>query len=422
MNNKWMILMGIVAAGLLALFFFMKERHFVWNADTKFLADDDEPFGSELFDEMAKETLPKGYQVFEGDFDELLDTDKRCALLVLSTDLTYNYDFYVDLVKFVKKGNKVMLVSTGIYNQDDEETFECFNTNISGAYFSKDLLEDELTGRRKSSKVVVNGVDTLVIPDVLLGKIQVSPHNAHATSYSYYDTNNSEPLTDDVISVLSYEAKEGYGKAYVVAAPLLFTNYGVLDKNISHYLSYQMGQLADLPVVRVSTKSLNQYYYNHDGYYDNGRTRDSSPLSHLLQYEPLRWALYTLLCAALIFMFFTARHRQRVIPVVAKPVNRNMEFVKLLGTIYYRRHDNLDLFLKKYTYFKEELRRSQMVDLDDERMREGNARMLAQRTKMEEEDVAKTLQLLRTVADAEALGNKQLQECINKIDDILARL
>ena len=131
-----------------------------------------------------------------------------------------------------------------------------------------------------------------------------------------------------------------------------------------------------------------------------------------------------MLCAALIFMFFSARHRQRVIPVVAKPVNRNLEFVKLLGPIYYRRHDNHDLFLKKYTYFKEELRRKQMIDLEDERMREGNARMLAQRTNTEEKDMANTLKLLRAVADTDAaeLGNAQLQECIQKIDDILGRL
>ena len=109
-------------------------------------------------------------------------------------------------------------------------------------------------------------------------------------------------------------------------------------------------------------------------------------------------------------------------PIVERPANRNLEFVRLLGTIYYRRHDNHDLFLKKYIYFKEELRRKQMIDLEDERMQEGNARMLALRTNTEEEDMAKTLELLRAVAEADELGNEQLQECIQKIDDILARL
>ena len=63
-----------------------------------------------------------------------------------------------------------------------------------------------------------------------------------------------------------------------------------------------------------------------------------------------------------------------------------------------------------------------MIDLEDERMQEGNARMLALRTNTEEEDMAKTLELLRAVAEADELGNEQLQECIQKIDDILARL
>ena len=63
-----------------------------------------------------------------------------------------------------------------------------------------------------------------------------------------------------------------------------------------------------------------------------------------------------------------------------------------------------------------------MIDLEDERMQESNARMLALRTKTEESDMVNTLKLLRAMADADELGNVQLLECIRKIDDILARL
>ena len=419
MKNKWMSFAGLLLVGVLAMFYLMRERHFLWDNKTRFLTDDDEPFGSELFDKMAEATLPNGYRVYDGDFEELLATNERCALLVAFTDIPETTTFYEALERFAKKGNKVMLVSEGTHYYAEETCFDAYTLKN----FSQEVLKKELSGEEDMAKVVVKAEkeETLEMPETLLGQIADSPKGVEHTSYKLADSGS---FTNGSTYSLSYEINVGKGKAYFVGSPLLFTNYGVLDKNISRYLGFQMGQLADLPVVRVSYNSLAEYNYAHGAYNPNknGYSGDSSPLAHMLKYQPLRWALYTMLCTALIFMFFTARHRQRVIPVVKKPVNRNLEFVRLLGTIYYRRHDNHDLFLKKYTYFKEELRRSQMIDLDDERMREGNARMLALRTKTEEEDMAKTLDLLRAVAEAEELGNVQLQECIQKIDDIQARL
>ena len=461
MKNVWMTVVGILAIGLLALFYFTKERHFVWDVDTKFLPEDDESFGSQLFDKMAQATLPNGYRVYDGDFKKLLDSDERCALLLLYMDLNDVKAYYEALGQFVEKGNKVMLVCDRQWSSPAQGT--PFQSDVNGTWynFSPDVLKKYLTGESEPSTVMMMSVeDNMLVPDVLFGHLNTMPEGAKMTSVSRdssipeymlekpsIDNTDLKIITayteedeeadsavealpygekedDKIYRALSYEIKVGKGTAYVVAAPLLFTNYGVLDKNISRYLGYQMGQLADLPVVRVTEHSLAEYNYAHGAYHpsDYNDSRESSPLAHLLKYEPLQWALYTMLCVALIFMFFSARHRQRVIPVMGKPVNRNMEFVKLLGTIYYRRHDNHDLFLKKYTYFKEELRRKQMIDLEDERMQESNARMLALRTKTEESDMVNTLKLLRAMADADELGNVQLLECIRKIDDILARL
>ncbi len=474
MKNTWMTVVGLLAIGLLAFFYFTKERHFFWDVETKFLTDDDEPFGSELFDKMAEATLPNGYRVYDGDFEKLLDSHERCALLLIYMDLSDVKAYYEALEQFVEKGNKVMLVCGSQWNITAIGTPFQSEVSWSRYSFKLDDLEKVIKGETEPETVMMMSAleDKMLVPDGLIGSLYSMPEGAKLTSVSMdsstpeymrekpsIDNTNVEIYSDDekkveyatavaveddeeeeadyaveeydggnakniIYHALSYEIKAGKGTAYVVATPLLFTNYGVLDKNISRYLGYQMGQLADLPVVRVTERSLTEYNYAHGAFRprNSSDSRESSPLSHLLKYPPLQWALYTMLCAALIFMLFTARHRQRVIPVMEKPVNRNMEFVRLLGTIYYRRHDNHDLFLKKYIYFKEELRRKQMIDLEDERMQEGNARMLALRTNTEEEDMAKTLELLRAVAEADELGNEQLQECIQKIDDILARL
>ena len=46
MNNKWSVLLLVALAAAFALYFFTKERKFVWDEHTTFQHDDDEPAGS----------------------------------------------------------------------------------------------------------------------------------------------------------------------------------------------------------------------------------------------------------------------------------------------------------------------------------------------------------------------------------------
>ena len=371
--------------------------------------------------------------------DSLLENGKeRCALLIF-THSSLPHFFFNKLVTFAKKGNKVMLVSDNQKAGDEDEDWAFDFYTLYDSYFSKDKLKDALMGYDPLVKVWTRTGergDTLLIPETLfrvhLGSVR--PAGAVVTSYrmknewveEYEETEDvdSENYEDgyyaDVEKDLSFYVKEGKGKIYVVTNTLLFTNYGVLDRDISRYIGYHMGMVADLPVVRVTHQSLRQMTKGEDDYWDAMGER--SPLDHLLSYRPLRWAFYTLLLAAVLFMVFTARRRQRVMPIIRRPANRNLEFVKLLGTIYYRRHDNHDLFMKKYTYFREELRRKQLIDLDNMQV-EVNARTLAQLTGREEKDLNDTLRLLKAVeASTGELGNEQLIDCVHRMNDILKHL
>ena len=64
-------------------------------------------------------------------------------------------------------------------------------------------------------------------------------------------------------------------------------------------------------------------------------------------------------------MIFTARRKQRAIPVIREPENKSLEFAELIGTLYYQKKDHADLVRKKYLYFAEELRREMQVDVEE---------------------------------------------------------
>jgi hypothetical protein len=112
-----------------------------------------------------------------------------------------------------------------------------------------------------------------------------------------------------------------------------------------------------------------------------------------------------------------------VIPVVKQPENKSLEFVQLIGTLYYQKHENRDLLQKKYGYFAELVRRQLLIDIDDEDMRRENIQQLAFRTGMAEADVRMILdRVSRYLQLSSSLTDKQLQASIDGLDRIISNL
>ena len=146
-------------------------------------------------------------------------------------------------------------------------------------------------------------------------------------------------------------------------------------------------------------------------------------MRYFLSQPPLRWAVTLGFIAILVFMVFTARRRQRVIPEVEKPKNRNLEFVKLIGTLYYQKHDYRDLVLKKYAYFAEEMRRVLHVDLTDKSEDLRTFSVIATQTGMEEQEVSKLVNTVRQLEDDEesTVSRTTMESLINQITTIWKR-
>lgn len=473
MKRKVMIaLFAISAIALAWLLLPHGERNFIWDSESLFLHEDDEPFGSALFDEMAEKTMPNGYTYFQGSLDELLDSEERRSLLLICTDVLWDEDAAERIDSFVRSGNKLMLVCNESYGSDKCTWIRDINHK---RYFSKGDLKEVLMGHQSPDTLYCTNGDRIPVPKPLLTSFypysimakytsSVGPvlsykrlkkkreKEANTVLYTFdgdtvavpdpYETNDSlvmeytdkedfesavssaweswnDSMGETTNEYISMTVDVGKGKVYLVASPLLFTNYGVLDSNISKFVGWQLSQIADRPVVRFPKTLVKRRLMNRDDVsYDS-----SSPLYYMLNHPPLRWAIYTLLVAIVLFMLFTARRRQRRIPVVDLPQNRNLSFVQLLGTIYYRRHDNADLLRKKYTYFREELRRSMLLDIGDAAENTVHKVRLAQKTGLDEAFIAKTLDMVsKLTADRVYVSDEQLQECIDRMNKIIKNI
>jgi len=137
--------------------------------------------------------------------------------------------------------------------------------------------------------------------------------------------------------------------------------------------------------------------------------------------KPLRWAIYLALGLVAVFMLLHLRRRQRAIPVVKEPENKQLEFAQLIGTLYYQRGDHADLLRKKYNYFAEHLRRELFVDIDNEADDRDNFQRIALMTSIDERTISGSIRAIRqTVAEEDPfLTTEMLQMYVDTMNKII---
>ena len=204
------------------------------------------------------------------------------------------------------------------------------------------------------------------------------------------------------------------GKVVVVSMPLLFTNYGILDDNMRPLVLRLLSECGDLPVVRYDGSHIDKVATDEQ--------ESESPLRYLLENRPLRWALYLALATLVAFVLFSARRRQRIIPVIKPPVNHMMDFVKRIGGIYYKRHDNVDLLNKKYVTFSNDLRTKAMIDIDNEDYIDDELLSLSNRTGIPHNELQQQIRDVKNAANAFSISDKRLQQLIDAMNDIIHRI
>lgn len=156
------------------------------------------------------------------------------------------------------------------------------------------------------------------------------------------------------INFIKVPYRSGY--LYLHTQPVAFTNYNLLKKD--HY-QYAENVLSYLP-------KRNIYWYTK-GLNDNRIS--SSPLRYILSQPALKWAWYIFLIGMLIFMFFNAKRKQRIVPIIKPLQNLTLDFTKTIGNLYYQEGDHTNIIDKKIIYFLEKIRTEYLIDtskLDDD--------------------------------------------------------
>lgn len=147
------------------------------------------------------------------------------------------------------------------------------------------------------------------------------------------------------------EFRFGEGKIFLHNQPVVFSNYSLLSNEpLQEYVERVLSCLPDQPVVWFVASQQ-----------DKGGM-GKNQLSIIFKYPALRMTWLIFLYGLIVFIFFTAKRKQRVVPVVKPLKNTTVEFAQTIGNLYFQEGDISDIARKKIIYFLDRVRRTYNID------------------------------------------------------------
>ena len=436
MKNTVRYLLFIVALVVAVVVFQMAMPHrFDWTPS--FGHDDKNPFGGYVFDSLMAQTLPQGYRAEGTTLRQAAHDSVLRNVLVVTDGARLTSANVTDISHLLSRGATVMLVGVDIPPGDSAYAVYHMGTTTYNHFD----LQYVARGIAKHSPYIYDTIYYRYSPRVQTADTrcrQAGPRYANAEyrvlddlvcSYIESDTARAHRGKMRAIAYIMDQPPghhftvaalqpRGRGRLVLVSTPLLFTNYGILDPASRPYVLRLMNLLSARATVRLDASMAGGAVIGTEADKHN-----ETALSFIAAHTALRWAYYTLLVGLVLFFVFTAKRRQRVIPIITVPANNDLEFVKLIGRLYFERHDNADLVLKRYAALADTLRTDEDIDLTDRRRLEANLEEVAQLTGLPVADIRRLVNEVRNLRDQQLqVDDATMMRLVRQMDELTQRL
>jgi hypothetical protein len=284
------------------------------------------PFGTYILYNQLKQIYPEAritntnksiYNVFHK------DSLQQGNYIVIAKQISLNKFDFDEMLKYIKAGNSVFMSAF------DWQGFMADSLKIySSAESSKKNVSLNFTNSRLKLS------NNYVFKRDIANQYFVGLDTGRATVIG---KNNADHCT-----FLSY--KFGKGRLYLCTTPAVFTNYSLLTKQGADYAAKALSYLP------------NAKYIYWDQYQNGDIPEDISPLRVFFSNPSLQWAYYLSLFGMVIYIIYELKRRQRIIPVIEPLQNSTLDFVTVVGQVYYEKRDNANIAHKKVIYLMEHLR------------------------------------------------------------------
>jgi len=344
------ILMGVLLVLVCLLLFTRSREEFrQLNTHFSFRKTDKIPYGTYVAYNQLPALFPKAEIKVErnapGIWKSLDENGRGQVLLAVTPQVSIDKTEVTALLRFVGNGNSVFLSTTEL----PSSLREAIGADIYGVSF--DIFR-QFAPDRPDSLTISLAIDSGKIP-------QQFNYPGHSIDMQFDRVDESRAL------VLGYSKngrpnfvmlRIGQGQLFLHLAPMAFTNYFILhNANMAYYEK----ALSLLPA-SASVVAWDEYFISHR----NRENKQSKPnwltaLMNLKNSEgkkPFGAAMWVLAGLLLLYVLNEMRRKQRPVPVIKKPANDSLDFVKTIGRLYHDKGDHLNLARKMAAYFLEHVR------------------------------------------------------------------
>ncbi|HJR99911.1 MAG TPA: DUF4350 domain-containing protein [Flavobacterium sp.] len=330
----------------------------------------------------AKDKIPFGLFVLNNEIDSLFGQQKLERFGVTPyefLDPKYSYEdstyttqgtvMYIDgssniddesaqeILYFVSHGNTAFISATSFPLK--------FRDTLNFNYAYSNIFSDSLYLSVEKNKEFsyLKGTDNVYFTDFDSTKTKILGHQRNSTK-------------DSVVNFIRIPHVNGY--FYLHTQPVSFTNYYLLKKNNHEYVEQVLSYIDD----------ENVFWYLEDS-----RNQIKSKMGYIFSQPALNWAWKIAIISMIVFMFFNAKRKQRVIPIIEPLKNTTVDFTKTIGNLYYQEGNHQDIINKKIKFFLEKVRNEYLVDTFD--LNETFVNRLHQKTGKSKTEIENIVQLIK---------------------------
>lgn len=351
MKKKEWIYIGIIIAAFVLLIVAEYNKKEPVNWSVTLSSKDKMPFGTYASLELIKELFKEDIKVSRLPiYNQLTETsDNKGSYIFIERSFQPDEWDLDKLLDFVNEGNNVFIASES-FSPRLLDTLKIKTSYMSFAE-AQDTANFGINLKHKGRLTLANDESR---------KYDMQK-NYSLVYFSKYDFLNGKALgyAEEQNTIDFIRLKFGEGYFYLNTNPVAFSNYYILDKETNNYAFTALSYLPEnKPVI-------------WDEYMKQGRVGETSYMREILAHPALKWAYYIALAGIFIFVIFEGKRRQRVIPVIEPLPNQTVDFVKVIGSLYYNKRNNTDIAMKRITYLSEYIRSryyEQTNVIDDEFM------------------------------------------------------
>lgn len=343
MKKVILFIIVLLIVGIIAFTFYAKSFLPKYRWEPEYSERSVQPYGFKYFYDFLSQQK-KGFNKINNCYDELDTTEVDGNFICLKSYLEMDSLEVVHLIKYISKGNKALIITEYAPLKLLASFIPVGDTIHPYADFQYEKINvtfpEKYNGQPKS----------LFFRHKIYKTYSPTNWNGYSknyfdSKYGLYDFYSLSSINDSVVN--SFYINHGKGTLMVHSSPLLFSNYYITQKNGLYHAQNILSHMNNGPI----------YWYNDVVSNDNeNRKSGFNPLKFLFTHFTLKTGWYVFLFSIFLYLVFRSKRQQRIIPMVYKNKNTSVEFVKAVGSLFYKKKQHHSIVNELYHVFLYDIR------------------------------------------------------------------